>query len=114
MMHWQVHDENKDSAFLLITGKHEEKADEHGFVSRQFTRRYALPKDVDIKELQCNLSNQGLSARVFFVPSTPHSTCRHSDAASAAQAAHGDGQQHARYSDHARRHRAQAHRQEAG
>ncbi len=71
MMHWQVHDENKDSAFLLITGKHEEKADEHGFVSRQFTRRYALPKDVDIKELQCNLSNQGLSARVFFVPPTP-------------------------------------------
>jgi HSP20 family molecular chaperone IbpA len=61
-----VHDENKDTVYLLVTGKHEEKADEHGLISRHFTRRFALPKDVDIKELQCNLSNKGLSARLLF------------------------------------------------
>jgi hypothetical protein len=72
MTHWQVHDENKDTVYLLVTGKHEEKADEHkcGFISRHFIRRYALPKDVDVKYLQCNLSNRGLSARVFFASHT--------------------------------------------
>ena len=69
-MHWQVHDENKDTVYLLVTGKHEEKPDEHklGFVSRHFTRRYELPKDVDIKEMQGNPSDRGLFARVPFAP----------------------------------------------
>jgi len=56
----KVHDENKDTGYLVVTGKHEEKPDEHGFVSRSFTRRYALPKDVDMSALQCNLSNKGI------------------------------------------------------
>jgi len=56
----KVHDENKDTGYLVVTGKHEEKADEHGFVSRSFTRRYALPKDVDMTALQCNVSNKGI------------------------------------------------------
>lgn len=29
--------------FIIVEGKHEEKADEHGFVSRHFVRRYQLP-----------------------------------------------------------------------
>lgn len=29
--------------FIIVEGKHEEKQDEHGFVARQFTRRYVLP-----------------------------------------------------------------------
>uniref|UniRef100_A0A0K8WH18 Protein lethal(2)essential for life n=1 Tax=Bactrocera latifrons TaxID=174628 RepID=A0A0K8WH18_BACLA len=29
--------------FVLVEGKHEERQDEHGFVSRQFSRRYLLP-----------------------------------------------------------------------
>lgn len=29
--------------FVVVEGKHEEKQDEHGFVSRQFSRRYNLP-----------------------------------------------------------------------
>lgn len=29
--------------YVVVEGKHEEKQDEHGFVSRHFTRRYMLP-----------------------------------------------------------------------
>jgi hypothetical protein len=111
LTHSQVHDENKDTVYLMITGKHEEKADEHGFVSRHFTRRYALPKDVDVKELHCDLSNKGLSACVLFA--SHHSTSRHSHAAGAAQAPHADGQQHTRYPDHACYQRPHARRDEA-
>lgn len=37
---------------VIVEGKHEEKQDEHGFVSRHFTRRYALPsmKLIDLKD----------------------------------------------------------------
>jgi hypothetical protein len=107
--HWQVHDENKHITFLMVTGKHEEKADEHGFISRHFTRRFTLPKDVNIQELHCNLSNEGLFFCFSFAPH--HFTCRRSDAAGAAQAP--NGQQHPRHSDHARRQRAHARREEA-
>ena len=68
-----MHDENKDTVYLLVTGKHEEKPDEHklGFVSRHFTRRYALPKDVDVKEMLCNLSDNGLCPRPLCAHTTP-------------------------------------------
>jgi len=38
---------------LLVEGKHQEKQDEngHSYVSRQFTRRYILPDDVDLEQL---------------------------------------------------------------
>lgn len=29
--------------FIIVEGKHEEKEDEHGYVSRHFTRKYMLP-----------------------------------------------------------------------
>jgi crystallin, alpha B len=29
--------------FIVVEGKHEEKQDEHGYVSRQFIRRYCIP-----------------------------------------------------------------------
>lgn len=29
--------------YIVVEGKHEEKQDEHGFVARQFSRRYLLP-----------------------------------------------------------------------
>ena len=53
-----VHDDDTP-AHLVVSGKHEERRDEHGFVSRTFTRRYSLPEDVDAKQLQCSLSNSG-------------------------------------------------------
>ncbi|CAH0391833.1 unnamed protein product [Bemisia tabaci] len=45
---------------IVVEGKHEEKQDEHGFVSRQFTRRYVLPKDVEIENITSSLSSDGV------------------------------------------------------
>ncbi|KAG8451719.1 hypothetical protein GDO86_003784 [Hymenochirus boettgeri] len=43
-----------------ITGKHEEKQDEHGFISRCFTRKYSLPPGVDITAVTSSLSPDGI------------------------------------------------------
>lgn len=46
--------------YIVIEGKHEERGDEHGYVSRQFKRRYLLPKEVDEKQLTSSLSSDGV------------------------------------------------------
>ncbi|XP_054722692.1 protein lethal(2)essential for life-like [Uloborus diversus] len=46
--------------FVVIHGKHEEHADEHGFVSREFTRRYQLPDDVEPQTVKSSLSQDGV------------------------------------------------------
>ncbi|XP_023219552.1 alpha-crystallin A chain-like [Centruroides sculpturatus] len=45
---------------IMIHGKHEEKVDQHGFVSREFTRRYVLPKGVDPEKVTSSLSADGV------------------------------------------------------
>ena len=45
---------------VLIEGKHEEKPDEHGFISRQFQRRYLLPDGVRPEDVQSSLSSDGV------------------------------------------------------
>nr|QCC88566.1 heat shock protein 20.6 [Sitophilus oryzae] len=45
---------------LTIEGKHEEKKDEHGFISRHFVRRYVLPKNCDLGKLESKLSSDGV------------------------------------------------------
>ncbi|XP_068626933.1 protein lethal(2)essential for life-like [Battus philenor] len=45
---------------LVIEGKHEEKRDEHGYISRQFVRRYALPKGCLPDTVQSSLSSDGV------------------------------------------------------
>lgn len=45
---------------IIVEGKHEEKPDEHGFISRHFKRRYLLPKDVDIEKIVSSLSSDGI------------------------------------------------------
>lgn len=45
---------------VVVTGKHEETKDQHGFISRQFTRRYQLPETVDSNTLQASLSSDGV------------------------------------------------------
>merc|ERR1719228_841073 len=43
-----------------ITGKHEERKDDHGFVSRCFTRKYTLPKTADVEKVVSSLSPEGV------------------------------------------------------
>lgn len=43
-----------------ITGKHEERKDEHGFVSRCFTRKYTLPPGTDAEKVSSSLSPEGV------------------------------------------------------
>lgn len=45
---------------VVVEGKHEEKKDEHGYVSRHFLRRYTLPEDVKPETVTCNLSSDGV------------------------------------------------------
>lgn len=45
---------------VIVEGKHEEKQDEHGYISRQFVRRYVLPADCDIQKLKSKLSSDGV------------------------------------------------------
>ncbi|XP_046403811.1 protein lethal(2)essential for life-like [Ischnura elegans] len=45
---------------IVVEGKHEEREDEHGFISRHFVRRYGLPSDVESKEVTSSLSSDGV------------------------------------------------------
>nr|AHE77371.1 small heat shock protein [Lissorhoptrus oryzophilus] len=49
-----------DDNTVTVEGKHEEKQDEHGFISRHFVRRYVLPEDCDVKKVQSKLSSDGV------------------------------------------------------
>lgn len=46
--------------YIVIDGKHEERSDEHGFISRQFTRRYEIPENVDPAAITSTLSSDGV------------------------------------------------------
>nr|WNL53081.1 small heat shock protein 20.1 [Spodoptera frugiperda] len=46
--------------YVIIEGKHEEKKDEHGYISRQFTRRYNLPENCDPATVESKLSSDGV------------------------------------------------------
>jgi len=54
--------EEAEQSTLTIEGKHEEKADptHHGVVSRHFTRKYSVPTDVQLDQIQCNMSSDGI------------------------------------------------------
>ncbi|XP_046892096.1 heat shock protein beta-1-like [Hypomesus transpacificus] len=43
-----------------ISGNHEERRDEHGYVSRNFTRKYTLPPGVDSEKVTSSLSPEGV------------------------------------------------------
>lgn len=45
---------------IIIEAKHDEKMDDHGFVSRQFTRKYLLPEGVKPECVQSSLSRDGI------------------------------------------------------
>ncbi|KAJ8410560.1 hypothetical protein AAFF_G00194640 [Aldrovandia affinis] len=46
--------------YIEIQGKHGERQDDHGFISREFQRRYRLPSSVDQSAITCTLSSDGL------------------------------------------------------
>lgn len=45
---------------VVVTGKHEDKADNYGYVSRQFSRKYLLPQDVEPETVTSTLSADGI------------------------------------------------------
>lgn len=46
--------------YVVVEAKHEEKKDEHGFVSRQFVRRYSLPEGAESDDVVSQLSSDGI------------------------------------------------------
>ncbi|XP_038219120.1 protein lethal(2)essential for life-like [Zerene cesonia] len=46
--------------FIVVEGKHEEKQDEHGFVSRHFKRRFKLPQEINTDAIESRLSSDGV------------------------------------------------------
>lgn len=45
---------------IVVEGKHEEKEDEHGSISRHFIRKYKLPEEYDLSTVRSNLSSDGV------------------------------------------------------
>ncbi|XP_046751733.1 protein lethal(2)essential for life-like [Diprion similis] len=45
---------------VVVEAKHEEKRDEHGWVSRQFERRYLIPDQCNVDEVSSSLSSDGI------------------------------------------------------
>ncbi|XP_071400373.1 heat shock protein beta-1-like [Centroberyx affinis] len=56
--------------YLQISGNHEERQDEHGSVSRCFTRKYKLPQGVDLQHISSSLSGDGLLSVQALIPGT--------------------------------------------
>ena len=46
--------------YIVIHGKHEEKSDEQGLVTREFTRKYMLPKACEMETVSSSLSPEGV------------------------------------------------------
>lgn len=46
--------------FVVVSAKHEEKRDEHGWISRQFMRKYLIPEQCDLEQVQSKLSSDGV------------------------------------------------------
>lgn len=46
--------------YVVIEGKHEERQDKHGYVSREFCRKYRLPPNVRTEAIKSSLSSDGI------------------------------------------------------
>lgn len=46
--------------YVIVNAKHEEKKDEHGWISRQFTRKYLVPEQCNIDHVKSSLSSDGV------------------------------------------------------
>ncbi|KAL5290807.1 CRYAB.2 family protein [Megaselia abdita] len=45
---------------VIVEGKHEEKEDDQGIISRQFTRKFVLPEEYDSNDVVTSLSSDGV------------------------------------------------------
>ncbi|GJQ65545.1 hypothetical protein Trydic_g7646 [Trypoxylus dichotomus] len=45
---------------ITVEGKHEEKQDDHGYISRHFVRKYVLPEGLNMDKIASNLSSDGV------------------------------------------------------
>lgn len=46
--------------FVVVEGDHKEKRDEHGWISRKFTRKYLVPDQCDLDQVSSELSSDGV------------------------------------------------------
>ncbi|CAG5116503.1 unnamed protein product [Candidula unifasciata] len=49
-----------DNLRITINAKHEERQDDHGYVSREITRTYRLPADVDVRSVASSMNTHGV------------------------------------------------------
>jgi len=45
---------------VIVEGNHEEKQDEHGWISRKFTRKYLIPDQCNLEKVESKLSSDGV------------------------------------------------------
>lgn len=45
---------------VVVEGRHEEKEDKHGYISRHFKRRYVIPSGFDLEHVYSTLSSDGV------------------------------------------------------
>lgn len=46
--------------YIVVEGKHEEKQDDHGIISRHFVRKYLVPEQCDAEKAASSLSSDGV------------------------------------------------------
>lgn len=57
---------------VVVDGRHDERLDEHGLISRQFQRKYLIPKGIDSKGITSSLSSDGI---LTVKAPPPHKPC---------------------------------------
>ncbi|XP_011298418.1 protein lethal(2)essential for life [Fopius arisanus] len=57
--------------YIIVEGKHEEKKDDHGIISRHFVRKYLVPEQCDSEKASSTLSSDGILS--ITVPRKPES-----------------------------------------
>ncbi|XP_063981207.1 protein lethal(2)essential for life-like [Diachasmimorpha longicaudata] len=57
--------------YIVVEGKHEDKKDDHGMISRHFVRKYLVPEQCDPEKASSTLSSDGVLS--ITVPRKPES-----------------------------------------
>lgn len=49
-----------DDGFVVVEAQHDEREDEHGFISRHFVRKYLVPSGINMNQMSSVLSSDGV------------------------------------------------------